>query len=86
MSTWKITLKRHKLFKLIDKIPLLPLVVVAVFMALAPFSPEPHLVEKLRLLFNGELSKGIDIFDLFWHSLFLVILVLRLISYQSKRK
>ena len=74
------------MFKLIDKIPLLPLVVVAIFMALAPFSPEPHLVEKLRMLFNGELSKGIDIFDLFWHSLFLVLLVLRLISYQSKRK
>jgi hypothetical protein len=74
------------MFGFIDKIPLLPLVVVAIFMALAPFSPEPHLVEKLRLLFNGELSKAIDIFDLFWHSLFLVLLVLRLISYQSKRK
>jgi len=85
MNFWKITLKRHKMFKLIDKIPLLPLAVVAVFMALAPFSPEPHLVEKIRLLSNGELSKGIDIFDLFWHSLFLVLLVLRLVSYQSKR-
>jgi hypothetical protein len=74
------------MFGFIDKIPLLPLVVVAIFMVLAPFSPEPHLVEKLRLLFNGELSKAIDIFDLFWHSLFLVLLVLRLISYQSKRK
>ena len=73
------------MFKLIDKIPLLPLAVVAAFMALAPFSPEPHLVEKLRMLFGGELSKGIDIFDLFWHSIFLVLLALRLLSYQSKR-
>ena len=73
------------MFKLIDKIPLLPLAIVAAFMALAPFSPEPHLVEKLRMLFGGELSKGIDIFDLFWHSVFLVLLALRLLSYQSKR-
>lgn len=73
------------MFKLIDKIPLLPLAVVAIFMALAPFSPEPHLVEKTRMLFSGELSRGIDIFDLFWHSIFLVLLALRLLSYQSKR-
>ena len=73
------------MFKLIDKIPLLPLAIVAAFMALAPFSPEPHLVEKLRMWFTGELSRAIDIFDLFWHSVFLVLLALRLLSYQSKR-
>jgi hypothetical protein len=65
-------------FKLIDKIPLLPLAVAAIFMLLAPFSPEPHLLEKSRMLVNGELTKGIDIFDLFWHSLFLIVLLIRL--------
>jgi len=55
------------------------LAVVAIFMALAPFSPEPHLVEKSRMLIHGELTKGIDIFDLFWHSFFMVLLVVRLI-------
>jgi hypothetical protein len=75
---------RHEMFKLINKIPLLPLVAIAVFMALAPFSPEPHLVEKTRMLFNGELSKAIDIFDLFWHSLFLILLALRLLRSKAE--
>lgn len=67
----------------IERIPLLPLAVVAVFMSLAPFSPEPHLVEKLRMLVNGELTKGIDIFDLFWHAFFPVLFLLRLSRYKK---
>ena len=73
------------MFKLINKIPLLPLVFIAIFMALAPFSPEPHLVEKSRMLINGELSKGIDIFDLFWHSFFLILLALRLLMTKAEK-
>jgi hypothetical protein len=69
--------------KYIDKIPLLPLAVAAIFMSLAPFSPEPHLFEKSRMLINGELSKPIDIFDLFWHSFLIVILAIRLIRYKQ---
>lgn len=71
------------LLAFIDKIPLWPLVAVAGFMSLAPFSPEPHLLEKSRMLVNGELTKGIDIFDLFWHALFPILLLLRLISYKK---
>ncbi len=71
------------MLKYIDKIPLLPLAVVAIFMALAPFTPEPHLFEKSRMLINGELSKPIDIFDLFWHSFLIVILAIRLIRYKQ---
>jgi len=70
-------------FKLIDKIPLLPLTVAAIFMMLAPFSPEPHLLEKTRMLMNGELTKGIDIFDLFWHSLFVIVLLIRLARFKK---
>jgi hypothetical protein len=72
------------MFKLINKIPLLPLVFIAIFMALAPFSPEPHLVEKSRMLINGELSKAIDIFDLIWHSFFLILLALRLLITKAE--
>ena len=71
------------MFKLIDKIPLVPLAVMAIFMTLAPFSPEPHLVEKTRMLMNGELVKPIDIFDLFWHSIFVIVLVIRLLRYKT---
>jgi hypothetical protein len=69
--------------KYIDKIPLLPLAVAAIFMSLAPFSPEPHLVEKSRMLINGELTRPIDIFDLFWHSFLIVLLAIRLIRYKK---
>lgn len=71
------------MLKYIDKIPILPLVVAAIFMSLAPFTPEPHLLEKLRMLINAELSKPIDIFDLFWHSFLIVILAIRLIRYKQ---
>ena len=71
------------MLKYIDKIPLLPLAVAAIFMSLAPFSPEPHLVEKLRMLMNADLVKPIDIFDLFWHSFLIVLLVIRLVRSKS---
>ena len=71
------------MLKYIDRIPLLPLAVAATVMALAPFTPEPHLFEKSRMLINGELIKPIDIFDLFWHSFLLLLLVIRLIRIKS---
>ena len=52
-------------------------------MAFAPFSPEPHLLEKSRMLAEGQLSKAIDIFDLFWHSFLIVILAIRLIRLKK---
>jgi len=70
----------NKILKYLNRIPLLPLAIAAIFMALAPFSPEPHLLEKLRMLSHGELVKPIDIFDLFWHSFLLLILAIRLIG------
>ena len=73
----------HVFLEFIERIPLLPLGVLAVFMSLAPFSPEPHLVEKLRMLVNGELTKGLDIFDLFWHGFFPVLFLLRLSRYKK---
>ena len=69
--------------KLIDRIPLGFLVIMTLVMAFAPFVPEPHLLEKSRMLINGELTKGIDIFDLFWHSFLIVILMIRLIRLKK---
>ena len=71
------------MLKLIDRIPLLPLAIAATVMALAPFAPEPHLLEKSRMLINGELIKAIDIFDFFWHSFLLLLLVIRLMRFKS---
>jgi hypothetical protein len=55
-------------------------------MALAPFYPQPHLWQKLQMLINGELNKPIDVFDLFWHSVGLVILALKLVRIRQLKK
>ena len=62
----------------IDRIPKWLLVVVAIYLAGAPFVPEPHLTEKWRMLLNGSLSKPIDMFDFFLHTTPLVVLAIRL--------
>lgn len=59
---------------LLDYRLLLPL---ALLLGFAPFYPEPHLVEKSRLLLNGGLHRPIDIFDLCWHAWPLALLGFR---------
>ena len=61
----------------LDKIPYMILIAIAVFMLLAPFRPMPHVVEKLIMLKNGTLTKPIDIFDLLYHLLPTIILLLK---------
>lgn len=68
----------------IDNIPYLPLVVVAVFMLLAPFTPMPHVLEKLIMLKKGMLTRPIDIFDLFFHLIPSILLVVKIARTQMK--
>lgn len=69
--------------KWLDKIPLTTLLIVAVLLGLAPFSPEPHLWQKLKMLAAGELVKPIDIFDLFLHGTPAVLVVLKLLRMRT---
>jgi len=55
------------MLNLLRDIPYVVLIPFAILMALAPFTPEPHLLEKLRMLGHGELRRPIDIFDLLFH-------------------
>jgi len=55
------------MLEFIDTTPLSMFVIVALALGLAPFVPEPHLFEKTRMLFAGQLIKPIDIFDFFMH-------------------
>ena len=48
--------------KWLDKIPLTTLIIITLLLGLAPFTPEPHLWQKLKMLAAGELVKPIDIF------------------------
>jgi hypothetical protein len=71
--------------KWLDSIPYSLLLPLAVVMALAPFVPEPHLWEKLKMLASGTLVKPIDIFDLFLHGTPLLLLALKLLSGLSRK-
>jgi hypothetical protein len=70
----------------LDRMPLLWLVLIAGWLAVAPVVPEPHLIEKLRLLSQGQLTRPIDIFDLLLHSVPAVLLALRLWRDAQRRK
>jgi len=62
----------------IDRLPIVVLLVAALTLGLAPFVPEPHVWEKLKLLAAGHLVRPIDIFDLFLHGAPWVLLAIRL--------
>mgnify|MGYP001110638574 CR=1 FL=1 len=63
----------------LDQIPMAPLAMVALMLGLAPFFPEPHLWEKLKMLADGSLSRPIDIFDLIMHATPALLLVVKLV-------
>lgn len=67
----------------IDNMSLSLLLIMCVLLGLAPFVPEPHIVEKIRMLFQGNLKKPLDIFDLFWHSAPFILLIIKLIRMKN---
>ena len=67
-----------RFFHWLDQVPLGMIAIIALLLALAPFSPEPHLWEKLKMLAAGTLTRPIDIFDLFLHDAPLLLLGLKL--------
>ena len=52
----------------LDKIPMTIAVLAALTLGLAPFLPEPHIWEKLKMLVAGTLTRPVDIFDLALHA------------------
>ena len=66
--------------KWLDSIPMALLLPLAIVLALAPFTPEPHLWEKLKLLAAGDLNRPIDIFDLLLHGTPLLLVILKLVT------
>jgi hypothetical protein len=65
--------------KLLRKIPLGPLAVLALLLAIVPFG-QPHLIQKLDMLFRGALVAPIDWLDLMMHGLPLLLFLVRLIA------
>jgi hypothetical protein len=69
------------MWSFLDKIPYAILIIIAVLMLLAPFKPMPHVVEKLIMLKNGVLTKPIDIFDLFYHLIPTILLIIKIVRH-----
>jgi hypothetical protein len=65
--------------QMFDQIPLPLLIVACLTLGLAPFVPEPHIWEKLKMLVAGDLVKPIDMFDLALHAAPFVLLALKLV-------
>jgi hypothetical protein len=72
-------MKGATMFDFLDSIPYVVLILLAVFLLLAPIKPMPHALEKLIMLKNGDLKKPIDIFDLFFHLLPTMLLVIKIV-------
>jgi len=72
--------------KFLDSLSFQMLIIASLLLGLAPFSPEPHLWEKLKMLAAGELREGIDIFDLLMHGTPLILLLLKFLRETSRGK
>ena len=70
----------------LDRIPFSTLFIIALVLGLAPFTPEPHLLQKIKMLIDGSLTRPLDIFDLFLHGTPAVLLVLKIIRMQTQKK
>lgn len=69
---------RRAVLEQLLRLPVPLLVLACLTLGLAPFTPEPHLVEKTRMLLDGDLTAPLDVFDLVLHAAPWLLLVLRL--------
>ena len=67
----------------LDDLPFGALVLAALLLGLAPFVPEPHIWEKLKMLAAGTLTRPLDIFDLLLHLAPIVVLGLKLVRMKQ---
>lgn len=65
------------LLRWITSIPWGVLVVFSIWMLIVPISPEPHLWQKLGWLHSGHPFTILDIFDVFWHLLPTILLIIK---------
>jgi len=63
----------------LDDLSLPMIILICLTLGLAPFLPEPHIWEKLKMLAAGTLVKPLDIFDLLMHGAPFLVLIAKLI-------
>ena len=69
----------------LDNIPVWVALAAALTLGLAPFVPEPHIVEKLKMLMAGTLHRPLDIFDFCLHAAPWLMLVAKLARMMMMR-
>jgi len=74
------------MFKWLDNFSFPVLIIISIFLGMAPFGAQPHLVEKINLLMAGNLVKPLDIFDLIMHSTPIILLVIKTVRYVRGKK
>ena len=74
-----------KLGEWLDRLSYLILIPAALLLGLAPFIPEPHLLETTQMLFEGRLTEPIYIFDFLMHG-FPTMLLLAKLARDGRRK
>ncbi|MDQ2092915.1 RND transporter [Rhodalgimonas zhirmunskyi] len=72
--------------RLFDHLDWSVLLIASALLGLAPFTPEPHVWEKLKMLANGTLTKPIDIFDFLMHGTPFLLLALKGLREVTKPK
>ena len=68
------------------KIRLSDALIAALTLGLAPFRPEPHVWEKLKMLAAGTLVRPLDIFDLALHGLPWLLFLAKLAETLRQRR
>ena len=66
----------HNFLAWVDSLDWMLLIVACLTLGLAPFTP-PHIVEKLQMLAKGKLVKPIDWFDMFFHGIPWILLLIK---------
>ena len=74
------------MWRLIDSVSYPVLIFISAFMLLAPFSPMPHVLEKLIMLKDGNLTRAVDIFDVFFHLIPSILLAIKYLREVNKKK
>lgn len=62
------------------------ILILCLTIGLAPFTP-PHVIEKLQMLANGELSRTIDWFDLLMHGSPWILAILKaVVTFKAQQQ
>ncbi len=68
------------MWDMLEQLPLSYAVIAAATLGLAPFVPEPHIWEKIKMIKAGTLKRPIDVFDFVLHAAPFVVLVAKLVQ------